>query len=280
MAPSTELAPAREGGYAAELIEGRLFGLGGMVPLDGRASWAPASARGYQPSNTYLLAGEEALVVDPGLAYVGASTIAGLRALVPAGVTPRIFLTRSQFDCIGNLHAVMTAFSVEEVFTGGLDNPFDSFDSATSVEDGAPPTERRAVERSPQESRLEIYSTPLRLLATFWGYDAETRVLFTSDSFTHATVADPAAPAAVRSGEEDPTTLEGVRAHLFSTFWWLPYADKAAIAAQLRGFFAAHPVEAIAPIRGCALVGADVVDRHLELVLRVLDEEPREALCR
>jgi hypothetical protein len=280
-APSSEtLAPAHDGRFATELAGGRLFAVGGRIALDGTASWAPAAATGYQSANAYLLLGEEALIVDPGLPCVAAAVMAGLKQAVPATVTPRVFLTRSQFDCIGNLHAVMTAHGVEDIFTGGLDNPFDSFDSATSLEAGGPAASRRVVERSPEESRLEIYSTPLRLLATFWGYDAETRTLFSSDSFTHVTVADLETVPVIRSGAEDPTTVEQVRAHLFATFWWLPYADKRAIASELRGFFASHPVEVLAPCRGGALVGADVVARHVELLLAVLDEAPRETLWR
>src|SRR3954447_6772610 len=50
------------------LVASRLYGLGGMAALDGRVSWAPQNARGYQPVNCYLLVeAERALLIDTGL---------------------------------------------------------------------------------------------------------------------------------------------------------------------------------------------------------------------
>jgi hypothetical protein len=256
-----------------ELVRDRLYVVGGNVPLDGRASWAPAGASGWQPANCYLLltAEGEPLIVDPGLPVVEREVLAGLRAVMPPGARPRIYITRAQFDCVGNLGAVAGAFPVTDIFTGGNVNPFDSFDTVTSADEG----ERAAslvLFRSPDESPLEVINATLRILATFWAYDPGTRTLFTSDSFTHALAAAGDGPPVLDSAASDDVTLDDVRSHLNATFWWLRHAETRPIAESLEALFDRYDVESIAPVRGCVLRGRDVVDRHVELVTTVLSE--------
>jgi hypothetical protein len=262
---------------AIEMVSGKLYCVGGKVPLDGRASWAPADATGYQPVNTYLVIYDgEALVVDPGLSAAKSSVLSGLRKHLPHDLPVRVFLTRFQFDCVGNLSALTDEFAVRDIFSGGGGNPFDSFDAATSV--GANPPTWLPAERSPAEAPLEVYSASLRLLATFWGYEAETKTLFTSDSFAHVTTERLSDPGLIDRPALDLATEEDLRNHLFSTFWWLPYADKQAIVEDLLNFFETHPVDFIAPGRGCVLAGEAVVARHIDMMLSVLGEAPKERL--
>jgi hypothetical protein len=275
---SIDQAASTQSSSLVELVPDRLFVVGGQVPLDGRASWAPAAATGYQPSNAFVLLGETPLIVDTGVEYVEAGVLSGLRTLLAPGASVEVFLSRAQLDCIGNLGTIASTYEIADVFTGGIPNPFDSFDDAPSAGSTAKP--QLKVHRSPEECRLEIYNPSLRLLATSWGYDPETRALFTSDSFTHGTSRTADALPVIDSLDDDDTTQHDVREHLLATFWWLLYADKSGIAGSIRAFFETHPVEIVAPDRGCVLKGTDVVARHLDMLLAALAEAPEEALCR
>src|SRR5919201_4117488 len=218
-----------------EIVEGKLYGVGGKIPLDGRASWAPAGATGYQPCQAYLLRGDEDVLVDPGIAAVCGQVMSGLSQLLEDGAPLRVFLTRAQLDCVGNIGEVASRYELVDIFTGGLFNPFDQFDAAAAND-----REKRAanitVTRSGEDPPLEIVATSLRLLATFWGYDAETRTVFTSDSFTHVTVDEPTATPVTDSTVADRSTRDDLEGHLFSTFWWLPLADRRAIVDGLETF--------------------------------------------
>ena len=256
-----------------ELVPDELYVVGGNVPLDGAVSWAPVGARGFQAANCYLLLArdddDEPLIVDPGLPYVEQAVVSGLQALVPDGAKPRVFLTRAQFDCVGNLGALAEVFSIEDVFTGGRANPFDSFETVMSADQRAAGV---IVLRSPEESRLEVINTTVRILATFWAYDHATKTLFTSDSFTHATVQNAADGPVLDEQEPDETTLDDVRDYLFAMFWWLRYADTGPIVNELRSLFDQYDIEIIAPVRGRVLKGREVVARHVEMLITALEE--------
>ncbi|MFT4230239.1 MAG: hypothetical protein QM602_08125 [Microbacterium sp.] len=254
-----------------ELVAGALYAAGGNIPLDGRVSWAPV-APGYQPLNAYVLTREEPIVIDPGVPAVEAGFMRGMRELLPEGSGVRVFISRSQMDCIGNMAPLIKAYRVREVFTGGNRNPFDQFDEVRPDEDRS--AEPMGVRRSPEDSGLEIYRPALRILSTFWAYDAATKAVFTSDSFTHASSPDDEYRPILSSGDDDPTTVDDVRAHLYANLWWMPYAEKAAIAADVRAFFETHDVEIVAPDRGRILVGKDVIAGHLDMLLGILDEAP------
>lgn len=262
------------------IVPDKLYRLGGTVPMEGRVTWAPRSETGYQPCNTYVLvgAGADMLIIDPGLPWVEAEVLSGLRKVLPQGSRPRVFLTRAQLDCCGNLTKVSSEYAIQEVFTGGLRNPFDAFDDAASATVGWSPDSM--LQRSPSEAGLEVHNAALRMLATFWGYDRDTKTLFTSDSFTHTTVRNAADMPVVSAENDHDCTLQDVRAHMLATFWWLQYADKRAIREDLQRLFETRDVEIIAPSRGCVIMGHEAVSRHVDMVLSVLSDAPERALCR
>lgn len=166
------------------VVPGKLYSAGGMITLDGRLSWAPANARGWQPAHTYVrLLDDRALVIDPGLAAFQDDVVAGLASLLPSGMEVEVLFSRARHDCIGNLGALVEAFDVTRIYTGGVLNPFDAFSAAPLIDTRS---RRTAVLRSPDESHLEILHPALRILTTFWSYDPELKTIFTSDAFTHA----------------------------------------------------------------------------------------------
>jgi flavorubredoxin len=270
MAP-TSLLPELGAEYAVEVAPG-LHAIGANISLPGPMSWVPPDARGFQPHSTYLIADGDGppVIVDPGLSYLERPVVSSLQRLLGGDAKPVVFLTRAQLDSIGNLGALAEAFPIEDVFTGGNHNPFDSFDAVTSDERDAR-AGRLMFFRSPGESRLEVINPALRILATFWAYDARTKCLFTSDSFTHVTVEQADAPPVVDAAN-DTATIDDVRDHLVAAFWWLPAGVTHAIAAQLRALPDTYDIELIAPARGCVLRGKEVVERHLAMVVDVLEE--------
>jgi flavorubredoxin len=260
-------------GLACEIVPGRLYAVGGMLPLDRRISWAPPTARGYQPVNSYLLLGDERpMVIDPGPVCFADSVIAGLISLLDPGVEIDVYLTRGQYDCLGNISAVSAVFDVRRIFWGGQFDPLDGLGDPTllKLRSSAAATHVR-----PQDSRLEVIDTGLRLLNAYWGYDAETKTMFTSDAFAHAISETPDGLRVVDSGAHDLVTLTDVKDHMYAIFSWLPGSTTQPISDAVRAAFSSREVDTIAPGRGRILRGGAVVRRHVELVVAAIEAAAR-----
>jgi hypothetical protein len=262
------------------LAEG-LHVLGGLIELDGRVSWAPPTARGHQPSNCYaLVEGDRVLLVDTGLAIHEGLVLDGLASLIGEGAPLTMFFTRGEMDCVSNLEPIGRRFDIEALYTGGATNPFDAFDELNAMRlrtrrrqidqkgaGGDSMARTPLIEFAPARA-LAIESPLLRLLPTFWGWDAGTGALFTSDSFTHGTLADASDSRVIDS--PDGVTLDEVAAHLFAKYWWLPYAHTDPLREWLAAKFEQLEPEIVAPTRGCVLRGRDTVRRHVDLMLAAL----------
>ena len=263
-----------------ELVAGKLYLLGASVPLDGRISWVPPEARGWQPINSYvLLEGESVLVVDPGV-YAHRTIIREqLATLVEPGRKLSIFLTRPEPDVTGNIGELASCYPVERLYAGGGPNPFDAFESANLM-DPASRGNRIQMERMPPgyqmplgEGRgVEVLRPTIRLLATFWGYDAATRTLFTSDSFGHTVQAAPGDDRVLRSGAPDQAGIAMVKAHLLAKFGWLARAKTRSIIDNLDEMRGNRAIDRIAPGHGLVIEGRAMVERHLDAVRAVLQE--------
>src|SRR5258707_15842920 len=97
--------------------------------MDGRVSWAPPEKRGFLPNNCFrLVEDDERLLGDTCLMAFGPTVEAQLNSLLPTGSPISIFLTRAEFDTIGNLGAIGDRYPVTTIHTGGVMNPFDAFD--------------------------------------------------------------------------------------------------------------------------------------------------------
>ena len=268
---------------AVELLPERLYALGGPIPLDGRVTWAPAAATGFQPAQCYLaLDPDGALMIDTGLKYHEAEILGQLRELLPKGRRLSMFLTRSEFDCTGNFGAVVSNFEVDSLYTGGGTNPFDAFADMTAVDDSW--RKRVELSRTPvgeaipldEAGRWHVLAPAIRTLATFWAYDSANRALFTSDVFGHTTIGRADARPVIDDDATDTATYEQVREHLLSKFFWLSWARTRKLKADVQSLFEAMPVEIIAPSHGCVLVGRPIIERHVGMLLRCLDEVGRE----
>jgi len=272
-----------------KLKNDELIVLGGSIPLDGRVSWVPAGATGFQPSNCYLLSeGNSHLLIDSGLALHGSEILNDLASLVGDGGRLSAFFTRAEMDCVSNLEPIANRFDLERLFTGGVINPFDAFEDlsrealrgrrhqidAERSGEGDSLARAASIEIGPGRI-LEIEAPLLRLLMTFWGWDAATGTLFTSDTFTHGVMDRPDGSRVIDSTTADTTTSEQVAGHLYAKYEWVPRATCEPLRDWLSAKFQELDPEIIAPSRGCVLRGRDVVKRHLDFMLTALS--PRHA---
>jgi flavorubredoxin len=279
---TTSTAPLADAASARPrvIFPDKLFALGGAFHIDGRVSWIPRNATGYQATTCYLLKeGDAYLLVDPGLKYQARTMIRQLEMLVPAREQLSVFLTRSEPDCFGCLEDVFRNYKIQRVITGGGHNPFDGFDdilkTASQLTGRVVPISREGklapVDLGPNRHVVVMHAM-LRINSTFWLYDTGTRALFVSDSFSHF----------LGQSYEDALSLEvvgnsdnsTVAAHLFAKFWWLPFADRRNILQALSDMFSKFEITAICPGHGRPIVGTAAVQRACQLMLSTLAREP------
>jgi hypothetical protein len=262
-----------------ELVPGALYRLGGLVKLDGRISWAPREARGYQPINCYLVVEPGmATLIDTGPAFHEAQVTEQLRRALPPQARLSVFLTRAEYEGIGNLGAVHAAVGVDDLFSGGVPNIFDGYAEVPGFAEmwnrrtyisRIPPTASPAIGDS---RRLHMLAAPLRVLATYWAYDNLTRTLFTSDVFGHTDCATASGSPVIERVSDDSSNYESVRAHVLAKFPWLAFGRVQTIRDALSAVFEKYEVEIIAPMHGSVLKGGEVVTRHYEFLQRLLAE--------
>lgn len=264
---------------ALELVQDKLYRLGGAVELDGRISWIPHDREGFEPINCYLIKdGSHALLVDTGVAAHRDLVVQQLKELIGDQTPLSIFLTRFEPDCLSNLAEIVEKFPVEHVYGGGVSNPFDFFDDLSTDEQLRHDYHVDIVRKIPgdvlrlsEQRTLTLVVTSIRLLATFWAYDHETRTLFTSDTFGHMQLRG-IDETPVFSKANDTATVDTVRQHLLTKFDWLSGAEKEPLQRDLHDIFDQFPVEVIAPTHGAVLKGSETISRHYQFVQQVLSE--------
>jgi flavorubredoxin len=263
------------------LREGELYAIANPYEVDGRLTWHDPAARGFATMNCYLLTeGDSALLIDTGVTAHRDALVEQLRDLVDGAELEVLHSRLGEYTSVCNTPAIVEAFDVTAVWgqhpSAELWTDFQPHrDRGFGHAIGAVPV--KLLERQMEfelgdggTRRLEAFSSILRLLPTWWVWDEATRTMFTSDLFSHVRRPSADGPWVV-TAEDDDTTVETVREHMVGTrYWWVPEADTRPIAAGLAEVFASHPVERVAPQYGCILEGADVVERHLELVQQVL----------
>lgn len=261
-------------------MPGQLYLLGDSIELDGRITWVPSAARGWQPINTYLLReGGSLLIIDPGVYAHRAVLGEQLESLVPKGAGLSIFLTRAEPDVTGNIGEIASRFAVHRLYAGGGPNPFDAFEAA-SLLDPQNRGERVQVERMPPGFRVplgagrevEVLRPAIRLLATWWLYDAATRTLFSSDSFGHTVQARRDSPRVLWNGAPAQDGVESVKEHVLAKFGWLAAARTDEVVSNFRAMFEGRDIERIAPGHGLVIEGREMVTAHRRALERALQE--------
>ena len=274
---------------AVELVPDRLYRLGSMLDLDGRVSWVPSDLRGFQPSNCYLVIdGKNATLIDTCPALFEDEVIDQLRSVLPSGAHLTVFVTRLEPEGLGNIGPIQAKIGIDRIITGGIPNMFDSWNEIPGFVEmwnnrrdwlGDRTFMDRVATGEPipmfGSDRLLVLPAPLRILATFWVYDRETKALFTTDVFGHTSVKAAGDPPVRMSLKDDDTTYESARAHVLAKFPWVAYANTQPIDEKLTQMFAEHEVTTLAPMHGCVLVGKELVDKHVNLLHEVL-RAPKE----
>jgi len=236
--------------------------------------------------NTYVLReGEHTLIIDTGVSLHTDQLLDELATLLPPSPPPAVLHTRiGEYTTISNTVPIAERFGISTVHSEQDDSPrWVDFRPGHGRDLGAAEALESArielfvvpdtIAVDPAGARsLEIFHATLRLLPTSWLYDARTRTLFTSDSFTHVLRSEATGPWVV-TDEDDDTTLDAMRHHLLSTrYWWLAGARLDEIRASVADVFARYDVETIAPDFGCVLHGRAVVRRHAEMLDAILVE--------
>ena len=259
-----------------ELVGDRLYVVGATIPLDGRASFAPPVGGAFLPVNCYVIVeGDEKLIVDTGIAAVRDELLEQLATLIAPGTPVSVFLTRAEFDTVGNLGPIAETYPVKALHTGGVTNPFDAFDMVRFA--GVKPlTIPAQVDRKPLRDALEfapgrvidMVPPAIRMITTYWAFDRATKTLFTSDAFSHVHGDDEGGAVVVDSLE--PIDTDVVAAAAYAKFWFLPETHPGLIARELASVFEEFEPEIVAPAYGGVLQGRQVVQQHYEAMLAVL----------
>lgn len=257
-----------------EEIAPGIFRLGGYLPLDGRLSWAPKREGCRQPLSCYLLLkGDRPHLIDTGAACHRQLILDQLERLVPREKEITAFTTRNEYQCVGNINVIHNSVQLKELYFFGI-NPFAAYDDISSGMPDVEVTILDVASSKPLQLKtapsLSIMSTPIKILGTFWAYEAETRTLFSSDWFGYTFKADKQRGAIINNIDDELYSYDLAREFITYRFHWLEIADTRPMVMWLEKLFADFEIETIAPTFGCVLKGKDVVSKHFELSLDVL----------
>ena len=275
-----------------DLGGGKAYALHNVFALDGRISAYPLSARGFAPSNCYLLCEEDgAILLDTGYNGHKHSLFEQIGSIITPDTPLSIYPLRlNEFMSVGNAAALAREFNVVECFARRPDMDywldFDVEESGPrSEEDQIFPTtvlgnELECRVGGNKERVIHGINAPIRLITTMWIYDEATRTLFSSDMFSHVWGDKPEGPWAVE--KDSVTTSAFVRSFLLNTrYWWLEGVETGPMRKGIADVFESYDIENIAPGYGAILLGRESVERQfsvLDEVLRDLDRsvaEPR-----
>ncbi len=290
MQPKAEKAVSAQDAPIEVLAEGQVFALRNLLQLDGRVSAYPGHTRGYSVSNCYLLKEPDgACVIDTGYAANEAQILTQIGSLVPRDLPVALFPLRiNEFMSVGNAMAIARNFNVVEAFSPTPDPIKVWIDFAST--NAADRTRDEPTFKSTRITGLinydvggsgrriiDIFQTPIRLINTTWIWDATTRTLFTSDSFTQVSADHPEGPWLIDGF--DPTderlSIQFMQSFMLNTrYWWIEGARTETLRRGVEAVFKRYPIETIAPGYGAILRGRDLVEQQfaaLDDILRRLD---------
>lgn len=276
-------------------ITTNLVHVGTSIPIDGRLSWRAPNAHGYEPIGGYLaLDPEQALMIFTGVAAQRDEIVADVHSVLGSRRIS-LLVDRNEADVIGNLSALTKEFEVESIWYAGAGQIVRWFtfdDENRGVYDPDPPL-RYMVPDSPALASMRrifgdrpsavtmasgrtvrlVYST-LTTLGFSWEWDEQTGTMFTGDFLSHGSSA--ARGVLVLREDNDTTTYEDVRDHLFQRFYWMREARVKSLLDDLDQIFTEQCVERIAPNHGCVIEGADLVAQHVQWVRTAIEQGARE----
>ena len=267
MATSSALAYSE----ITDLGEGKAYALHNVFALDGRVSAYPRSARGFAPSNCYLLVEDGgALLLDTGYAGHRASLFEQIGSIITRDTPLSIYPLRlNEFMSVGNGAALAKEFNVVECFSRRenmdfwLDFEVEKFGPKSDEESLFPTTIlgtelQCQVGQNPNRTIIGI-NAPIRLITTMWIYDEATRTLFSSDMFSHVWQDNPEGPWLVE-GDDGVTTNAFVRSFLLNTrYWWVEGVETGHVRKGIAKVFDSYDIETLAPGYGAILRGLSLI---------------------
>jgi len=269
-----------------DIGEGKAYALQNVIPLDGRVSAYPGSARGFSPSNCYLLYEDSgAILLDTGYNGHRKSLFNQIGSIINSSTPLSIYPLRlNEFMSVGNAAALAKEFNVVECFSRAsdmdywLDFEVEKFGPKTQDEKIFPTTmlgnELKCHVGNNTDRTIHGINAPIRLITTMWIYDEVTRTLFSSDMFSHVWQNDPKGPWLVEDNDR-VTTSAFVRSFLLNTrYWWLEGIETTPIREGIADVFNQYDIETLAPGYGTILRGRELVEQQfsvLDDVLRGLD---------
>ena len=270
-----------------ELAAGRVYALHNTFELNGRISAYPKSARGFAPANCYLLIDDNAaMLLDTGYTSHEGAILEQLDSLLDRDMPLSIFPLRlNEFMSVCNTMAIAKRFNVVECFSNVPD-----------IEEWVEFETLRGEERNPilkttllargahgqvsmgPNRAIDVLNAPIRLISTRWIYDAASKILFSSDMFSHIWSDVEDSPWQLGDNEEDPVTdFAFLRSYLLNTrYWWIEGANMTPVRKGVADVFESFDIETIAPGYGTILRGRGHVERQFEVLDEVLDKLDRK----
>ena len=270
-----------EKSHIETIAAGKLYALQNVLELDGRVSAYPANVRGYALGHCYLLKeGNDALLLDSGYSAYRSQIIASLRELLAPGDELSIYPLRlNEYMSVCNVEAIASTFRAKQCYSG---NPAASLwvafsrHSQTASDYELKTTlvaRKQDLRLGPGDGRiLHAFQAPIRLIGTRWVYDAETRTLFTSDSFTHQWQAARAEEPIIAT-PADVAAMPHVRSFLLNTrYWWLEGGKTVELCRKLDAVRRQFPIDRIAPGYGKITEGPEAVDCQFDTLIAALEQ--------
>lgn len=253
-----------------EIIRDRLYAVGGVVPAERPTTWIEPHLRGLLAVGCYVLRdGDDALLVDTGLAVHRPQITSGVGAVLSGSSNRSLIMTRREPDAIINLPWLIKTMHIDHVYCGGVLSPLDFFERADqkNAEAHINALAQTSVTWLQPGSilpvgsaRVDVQRTMLSVLPKSHVYEAETRTLFGSDSWGFLTQ-DSDAPLGIVREIDDRLSCTSVARYLRHKFDWLLGIDTTPVEADLAKLLDLD-IERICPAYGCVVEGGPVV-RHL-----------------
>ena len=275
--------------HVVPLVPDKLYALQSIVSLDGRVAAFPQSAEGYAPINCYLLKqGDHAMMLDTGFTAHREAILRAMEQVLGRNGTVTLFpLRMNEFMSLCNAMAIADRFQVDGCISVLRDAAFwvdlESIDAAEVLSANTRlKTILIAGNETLQVGRgnprpVQLYQSPVRLIATRWVHDPETKTLFTSDMFSGLHGATPDEDWTVNDPADDRTTVEDMTRFLLGTrYWWLEGASTDELRRGLGRIFESCDITTLAPGYGKIIRGRALVERHYALLdetLRRLDRQ-------
>ena len=270
-----------------ELVAGKVYALHNTFELNGRISAYPEKARGFSPANCYLLIDEKAaMLLDTGYTAHEGAIIEQLDSLLDREMPLSIFPLRiNEFMSVCNTMAIAKRFNVVECFS-----------NVPNIEEWVEFETLRGEERNPilkttllgrgeqsqvflgEKRKINVLTAPIRLISTRWIYDESSKILFSSDMFSHIWSDFENSPWQIGNNETDPVTdFKFVRSYLLNTrYWWIEGANTQPIRNAINDIYKRYNIQTIAPGYGTILRGRSHVERQFDVLDEVLEKLDRQ----